>query len=251
MHWGAAGVKHGTPRMLVTLIRELGFVDACFYVVDRLSSALSGKRARLHKYHFMAQPVAASPWLPPRRGAHFEVRRLHRGDPALRIFPRSERAFPHRFDQGAVCLAAFKSQEPIGFLWLSLGPYQEDEVRCRYVPLPQGKAAWDFDVYITPEHRSSPVFLRLWDEANHLLRSQGVGWSFSRVSAFNPLSAASHSRMGAFRIGAAVFATFGRWQLSVASLPPYLHLSRHSASVPEFQLNPKPAAGRETFAADA
>lgn len=236
--------------MLVSLIRELGFTDACFYIVDRMLRAISGKRAHLRKYYLMAQPVAPHSWLPPGRGKRFEVRRLSAVDPALDAFPRPKTVFPYRFEQGAVCLAAFRSAEPVGFLWLSFGPYQEDEVRCQYVPLPKGEAAWDFDVYIAPQHRTSAVFLRLWDDANRLLRSKGVSWSFSRVSAFNPLSVASHSRMGANRIGAVIFATFGPWQLSVASVRPYLFLSLNSASVPVFRLNAEPAPGRGALAAD-
>ena len=235
----------------MNLVRELGLWNACLYVADRLLRVVSFGRIRLHKYYFMAQPVAARPWLPAHRGKSFEVRRLQVGDPALAAFPRPERAFPYRFKQGAVGLAAFKSGAPVGFLWFTVAPYEEDEVRCRYVPLPEGKAAWDFDVYIRPEHRTGPAFLRLWDEANRLLRGEGVFWSFSRVSAFNPVSIASHSRMGAVRTGSVIFATLGRWQVSVATVRPYLFLSLSAASVPVFRLNAEPSAGREAFAADS
>lgn len=219
------------------IVHELGVVNAWLYLADRFLRALSLNRVRLHKYYFMAQPVPAGNWLPGRRGASVEVRRLLAGDPALTSFPRPARAFPYRFAQDAVCLAAFKSGIPAGFLWFTVGPYDEDEVRCRFMPLPKGKAAWDFDVYVAPEHRSGPIFLRLWDEANRLLRREGVTWSFSRVSAFNALSVASHSRMGAMRVGVATFVIFGRWQVSAATVRPFLFFSRNPASVPVFRLN--------------
>lgn len=221
----------------MSALRELGVVNALLYLADRLLRALSGGRIRLHKYYFMVQPVAARPWLPSRRGASFEVRRLSPQHPALARFPRPEAAFPYRFGQGAVCLAAFKAETPVGFLWFTVAPYREDEVRCRYVPLPEGQAAWDFDVYIAPEHRTGAAFLRLWDEANRLLGREGVRWSFSRVSAFNPASIASHSRMGAVSTGSAVFLTLGGWQVLLSNVRPYFFLSRHAASMPEFRLS--------------
>ena len=218
------------------LIRELGLVNALLYVLDRLLRRASLGVVRLHRYYFMAQPVAPRPWLPARRGASLEVRRLAAGDPALARFPRPGAAFPYRFAQGAVCLAAFKDETPVGFLWFTTQPYREDEVRCRYVTLPPGRSAWDFDVYIAPEHRAGPAFLRLWDEANRILRSEGITWSFSRVSAFNALSVASHSRMNAICTGSATFLALGRWQICVSSVQPFFFLSRNAASMPEFRL---------------
>jgi hypothetical protein len=120
-----------------------------------------------------------------------------------------------------------------------LGSYQEDEVRCRYVPLPVGKSAWDFDVYVEPEHRNGIAFLRLWDEANRFLAAHQIQWSLSRVSAFNSGSILSHARMGAQRIGAVTFLSMRSWQMSVSTVPPYIHFSTHADSFPTFALNPE------------
>jgi hypothetical protein len=144
---------------------------------------------------------------------------------------------PYRFSQGAVCLAALNGGDCIGFLWISFGPYLEDEVRCRYIPLPQGEAAWDFDVYVYPEHRNSLVFLRLWDEANRYLAARGVRWSLSRISAFNPGSMASHARMGTRRIGSAVFLSIGPLQVSMATVTPRFFLSWKPDRIPSFALS--------------
>ena len=218
-------------------IRDLA--DACLYRLDRSIAALSGSRARLRKYYFIAQPVSTKRWLPPQRGANVEIRRFTASDPVIKEIPRPDWAIPYRFQQGAICLAALKERKCIGCLWLTLGPYQEDEVRCRYVPLPEGKASWDFDVYVDPEHRSSIVFLKLWDEANSLLAERGMRWSLSRISAFNNASMAAHARMGAKRIATAVFLSMGRLQICAATTPPYFDISRQHDAFPTFALNPE------------
>src|SRR3546814_8885793 len=57
---------------------------------------------------------------------------------------------------------------------------------------------WSSDVCSSDlAQRSGPAFGRLWDEANAFLRQQGVACSWSRISAFNPASLASHARLGA------------------------------------------------------
>lgn len=192
----------------------------------------------LHKYYFVAQPVQQKRWLAPKRGTAIDIRQVTQFDPIVKVFPRPEKVIPYRFDQNAVCLAASKAAEFVGFLWFTLGPYQEDEVRCRYVPLPKGKSAWDFDVYLHPEHRNGIAFLKLWDEANAFLRSHDVHWSLSRISAFNSHSRQSHGRMGAHHIGTAIFLTIGSHQVSVATVEPYFHYSLHPDSFPTFALNP-------------
>jgi hypothetical protein len=106
----------------------------------------------------------------------------------------------------------------VGFLWLLLGSYQEDEVRARYTPLPKDRAAWNLDVYVEPNFRLGFTFLRLWNEANKLLTTLGVSWTCSRISAFNtgsltPTRTLGHSLWGA------LFFYAGRWQITLASIP--------------------------------
>ena len=156
-------------------------------------------------------------------------------------FPRPEWAAPYRFDQGAVCFTALKAGEFAGFLWLAFSAYDEDEVRCRYVLQPSGKVAWDFDVYIEPEHRTGILFMKLWDEANRFLAAREIEWSLSRISAFNSGSILSHAKMGARRIGSATFLCLGSWQLAVSSVSPYLHLSTRARSFPTYVLTPEKA----------
>lgn len=222
-------------------IRELGWLNGWLFALERLLAAISRGRMSLRKYYFVAQPIPAIRWLPPQRGATLEVRRITESDPIIKEFPRPKWAVPYRFKQNAICLAEFKADSCIGFLWFTLGPYQEDEVRCRYVPVPEGKSAWDFDVYLHPEHRNGVAFLKLWDEANSFLATRGISWSLSRISAFNKNSIFSHARMGAKRIGAATFLSVGPFQICSATTPPYFHLSTHPDSFPIFVLSPEQA----------
>lgn len=225
------------PKAFAEAIGQLGWRDGCLHVLSLALGRVSGGCVRLHKYYFVAQPVAAKAWLPGRRGAAIEVRAVGPTDPVIREFPRPPAVMPYRFEQGAICFAALKEGRCVGFLWTLLGPYREDEVRCRYVPLPEGEAAWDFDVYVAPEHRSGLVFMRLWDEANRYLAARGVRWSLSRISAFNAASLASHSRMGASRIGSAVFFSIGALQISVSNVRPRFFVSRGgAAAIPSFFL---------------
>jgi hypothetical protein len=224
--------------MMLSYIGEFGFLNGGLLAISRLLGKISGGRARLHKYVFVAQPVAEKRWLPAQRGADVEIRQLMPGDPVIAQFPRPASVIPYRFRQGAVCLAALKEGRCIGFLWLALGPYQEDEVRCSYVPSPAGKACWDFDVYIDPAHRTGIVFLKLWDEANRFLTERGIGWSLSRISAFNTASMSSHARMGATRVGSALFISLGALQICAATVAPYLAFSTGPDTYPVFALRP-------------
>lgn len=220
---------------LIGLIRELGPLGAGCYVVHRLG-ARSGGHFSLHRYLFVRQPVPDRPLLPARRGRSIAVRQVAPRDPSLLELPLDEAVLAYRAAQGAVCFGAFRDEEIIGCLWLCLSGYEEDEVRCRYLPQPEDRASWDFDVYVKPAHRSGLAFARLWDEANAFLRQRGVEHSWSRISAFNPGSLASHARMGAETVGRATFLRLGGCQLMIASLPPYRHLSLGRSRRPIIEL---------------
>lgn len=222
-------------------LAEMGVLSGALYTVGRAVERITG-RTCLFRYSLVAQPVPDHPLLGPRRGRTIAVRLVGPGDPALAEMPLSAAVLQYRFAQDAVCFGAFQDGTMIGCLWLRLGPYIEDEVRCEFVP--EGRSSWDFDVYIAPERRSGLAFARLWDEANSYLRDRGARWSFSRISAFNPRSLAAHGRMGARPVGAATYLRFGRWQLLMSRLAPYLHLSTGPQSVPRLILrNPQGGTG--------
>lgn len=221
---------------LATTYRQLGWLDGSLYLLAATLERLTRGRARVHKYCFVAQAVGEAR-LAGRRGSAIEVREIGPADPLLSEFPRPPQVMPYRFSQGAVCLAAFKHGQCAGFLWMVLGPYAEDEVRCRYVPLPEGEACWDFDLYVYPEHRGGLVFARLWDEANRYLAARNVRWSLSRISAFNAGSLQSHRRMGAKPLGSAIFFCAGSWQVFAGTMAPYVRVSRRPDAFPTLALH--------------
>lgn len=225
-------------------VRELGWLDAAFYAASVLAPRCTRERCEVFKYDIVAQaipPAAATP--APARTSAIAVRRVAVTEMAAdgSAFLRPPSVLARRHGQGAECLAAYRGAELLGFMWFVCGPYDEDEVRARFVPA-DARSAWDFDIEILPPHRMGMAFARLWDAANALLRARGVGWSYSRISAFNAASRAAHRRAGAVTVGRAVFVRAGRWQFTGATLAPYVHVSRSAASGPTFKLAPPPGA---------
>jgi hypothetical protein len=214
---------------LRTVFDEFG-AKAPLYLLSRVCE---GTPFGLYAYRLVAQPIAPKPLLPPARGRSIEIRLMERGDPALAGLPLTSAVLDYRFGQRAVCFGAFKGGAIIGCLWLCLGPYLEDEVRCRFVPR---DASWDFDVYLHPEHRVGFGFARLWDEANAYLRARGLAWSISRISVLNTKSLAAHDKLGIRRLGTAVFVKLGALQVMLATLAPFIHLSLSPSSAPTLVL---------------
>jgi hypothetical protein len=214
---------------LRTVFDEFG-AKAPLYLLSRVCE---GTPFGLYAYRLVAQPVAAKPLLPPARGRSIEIRMMERGDPAFSGLPLTPAVLDYRFGQGAVCLGAFKGGAIIGCLWLCLGPYLEDEVRCRFVPR---EASWDFDVYLHPEHRVGFGFARLWDEANAYLRARRLAWSISRISVLNTKSLAAHDKLGIRTLGTAAFVKLGALQVMLSTLAPFVHLSLSAASAPTLVL---------------
>jgi hypothetical protein len=214
---------------------QLGWPNACLYLLGRVLEACSGGRWRLYRYLFVAQQLPQAP-LCAGRGRDIEVRFLSTLAELPANYPRPAHVLRQRYAQGAQSLAAFRGAALVGFLWFLPNAYQEDEVRARYV-LPSAHSAWDFDVWVRPEDRLGWAFRRLWDSAALRLRQQSVRWTCSRISAFNPGSLSAHARIGTVRLGSAVFLCCGSWQWMVASRAPYFHLSRHPSSFPQMQFD--------------
>ncbi len=222
-----------TSRILLT-VKQIGWLNAMLYALARLLQRASAGRWRLFKYQLVVQAVARHA-LCGSRGRQIDVRCLRQPGDLPANFPRPPQVIAQRFTQPVLCLAAFSKGQLAGCLWLCNGPYQEDEVRARFVP-PGQDAVWDFDVTVLPEHQLGPVFARLWDEANRLLTQRGVRWSCSRISAFNSASICSHARIGTRKLGHAIFLCCGSWQWTVSTLAPHLHLSVSPDSFPQFFL---------------
>ncbi len=212
-------------NVVAEVLRQLGAADGVLYLVSRTIDRLSGGRCRLIKYHLVAQPVSATPLVPARSSGVMDVIQVDARHPLARRFPRPPDIIAARYAQGAVCFAAVHEGELAGFLWLVHDRYDDAEVRCRFVPVPSGTAVWDFDVYLEPRYRLGRGFARLWQGAHQYLRAGGVRWSISHISAFNAESLRSHQRLGAVKVGWAVFATAGAVQLMLCSHMPRVHFA--------------------------
>lgn len=238
------------PTLLARLrnsIARLGWRDSAWLACARLLPALAG--ASLQRYQFVAQAVAPGS-LCHGRGQAIAVTPCDRPESLAGHPPRPLHVLRQRQAQGALCLvarhraadatdsadSADADTAVAGWLWLLPGGCVEDEVRARYV-LASQQSAWDLDVWVHPEQRGGLVFARLWEEANAHLHAQGVRWSCSRISRFNAASLAAHARIGTVSLGTATFLRCGSWQWMLASLPPYLHLSRHAASMPTLRFD--------------
>jgi hypothetical protein len=216
-------------------IRAIGLRDTCLFAASRLAQSLFGTRVRLVKYYFIAQPLDAHPAV--RRPGSFSLAWIDATSPLFSQVDRPSSVIAMRFAQQARCLAATaEGSRFAGFLWYVRGPYEEDEVRARFWPKPDGVAVWDFDVSILPQYRMSRLFMYLWSRAASELVAQGVTQSVSRVSAFNAPSLAAHRRLGARVVGSAVFLCVGRWQLMRSSLPPHWHVSSRDGQRPTLEI---------------
>ena len=209
--------------------QQLGASNAILYWMSRLLHQVSRGHVRLVKYLLVAQPVCAEAGAPTRRGQSIVVaeateRAIHETD-----FGRPAHVISQRLAAGARCLLATKNDTLVGFQWFTTRDYPEDEVRCVFEVRPQDHCAWDFDIFVHPEYRTQPVFLRLWDQCNALLRAEGITLSLSRINAFNTESLRAHGRLGATPIAAATFLLAGKWQFARLPTSPWLHMSKVAA----------------------
>ena len=227
------------------IVSQLGLVNSALYVAGRLLERFTGQRARIVKYVLFAQPVGRPGTQRMRPDAATSLRDVPEGDALIASFPRPAPILAARYAAGASCTAALVRGEFAGFIWLQRDRYEEDEVRCTYVLEDPAHSVWDFDVYVEPRYRLGRTMARLWGHVDGELAAQGVCWSFSRISAFNPASLASHARLGIVPCGSALFLVLGPWQLSWLPGFPFLHLSLSPRRAPVVRLRPPaPAALR-------
>ena len=116
--------------------KALGWINGPLYLLTRGLDRISGGRVRIVKYDLAAQPLGEKFPLPYRHSTSMELRELREGDPLLAYIERPVKTLEERFRQGGRCLAAVRGDEVLGFLWWVEGPYEEDEVRCCFVPSP-------------------------------------------------------------------------------------------------------------------
>jgi GNAT superfamily N-acetyltransferase len=219
------------------LRRELGLLDAMLYAIARVLGRITQGHVRVVKYYITMQPVATVDLTPPRRGRQIEVSEVSAAEALALPIGRPRAVIEARLRHGGRCLAARKAGQLVGFQWFTLEDYPEDEVRCLFRLAQGDRCAWDYDIFVMPEFRTQPVFSRLWDECNALLRQAGASWSLSRINAFNTGSRKAHERLGAKVIASAYFLRAGQLQLSAFSTAPYLHVGIRDTQRPILQVS--------------
>ena len=201
-----------------------------------LMQRFSRGRAGLYIYLLCAQPLGGPAAAATRPDPNTRIRAVAPGDAETRAFKRPPAVLDERFAAGTRCYAATVKGEFAGHIWLASGHYDEDEVRCRYV-LPKVPASvWDFDVYVEPAYRLSRVLSRLWAAVDRQLASEGIRWSFSRISLYSRRSVQSHERLGARQVGYAAFLVLGPVQVCLHSGRARLHLGFRRRSAPVIEL---------------
>lgn len=221
-------------------IKEFGPAVFLLYATHRLLSGLSGGRLRIVPYALVAQPIGAHALAAVRDDPSTVVQRVGPAAAPVEQMPRPAAVIAARFAAGYECHVAHVKGRFAGTIWIARDHYDEDEVRCVYRLADPQTCVWDFDVYVAPAYRLGRTMARLWKAVDAGLAAEGMRWTFSRISLFNPGSLASHARLGTVRAGTAVFVCAGGAQLCVSSLAPYLHLALTPRSAPTLALRCPP-----------
>lgn len=213
--------------------RTLGAKGFASYALSRVAAVLPGVAYR--RYQLIAIPRAAMPAMPRghagRALAAAEVRHVAT---ELDLTPDT---IDFRLRQGMSCLAAFRGERLLGVTWLTDGPFDEDEVRVRFVPPPG--AAWDTGLYVRPDDRGGRAFAALWAVTAEWLAARGLDWSMSRITDYNDASWRAHARMDARRLDTIAALRVGDRQWLFGAAP---RLTRIGAGPAPALLLPMPEA---------
>jgi hypothetical protein len=207
-------------------VRALGWWNGLVYLLATSLSRITSGRARVIKYELMVQPVSTEPLLPPHRGRQIHIYEAALNDRLLKDVPgRREAVAEERFAHGARCLVAELDGELVGFLWFIKGDYPEDEVRCLFRPEPSQECASGITMSLWREAQAVAVFPQAMAGCERVVPFGRRAYSCSRISGFNPASRGSHARLGAKKVGSAVFLVLGKWQFMFATRRPFVHAS--------------------------
>jgi len=224
------------------IFKKLGLTNGLLYLLDQALRRVTSSHALLQRYYLVVQPAEISVRLPKRLGATYQTRFITADDPEVRDLPRPAEVIRDRFAQDSKCIAIYDAAQLVGFIWFCHDEYLEEEVNCRFTPSPADNVAWDFDIYIEPDHRSGIAFLKLWMAGLDYLKSINIQWSASQISAFLPQSLASHRRLGTIVVGQAFFLRIFSLQFTVANVAPFVHIGWGQARGPSITVRaPEPA----------
>ncbi len=206
---------------VIDSLKSLGMMTTLSYGAARLAS---GTRCfGYHRYRLLAVPRSGMPSMP----GGYRVQSLSARDLAKYTIDVGIDVQAARFAQGLICIGVFNGERLCGVNWLTIGDFDEDEVRVRYV-LPQG-AAWDTGLWVTPERRMSRAFAALWAGSADWLAANGLNWSISRIADYNLASLNSHQRMHAVDIGRLLVLRVGNVQIGLGARPSLSRVDRGEA----------------------
>lgn len=229
-------------KKITSTIRDIGYFPTFTYALDRLLKGITGNRAHLNLCRFMAQPVPQKRLLPEGRKKPVTVRPVEANDLDDTELPLTRELLNERKNKGIMCLGAYEGERLVGFHCFSFGSHDDEMYRARFDVGPEGKAVWDFDIFILPSHRGGITFAYLWDGVFDYLRERNICWLTSYISATNSTSLKSHLRMGSVELGSAIFFRLGSLQIIFSTRSPYFHISLASFAKPTFSLD-APEAG--------
>lgn len=228
-------------KSAVAFASEAGWPNAALYWLNRIFDR-SGGWVRIDAVYLYSQHVGIT-LLPAGRGRSITVRALA-ADAAVALgVPVRPDLLARRRNPEVLCLAAVKDDTVLGYHWLNFGAHDDEMVRCRFVSLPEGRAAWGIELNILPAHRGGLTYARIWDETHKLLRERGALYATSYIIAWNIAGIAAEEKLGGQRLGRLVFVRIGSWQVMLAGVSPYVHLSIGKANVPVVRVPPLPGAG--------
>src|SRR4029079_19033476 len=99
-------IKAAAISPLHDAVSSMGRVNGGLYVAARALSRLTGDRARLLRYHFVAQPVPETAPANAVRASRMIVRCVAPPDRVIAQFPRADHVVADRFARGCICFVA-------------------------------------------------------------------------------------------------------------------------------------------------
>lgn len=205
-------------RSLKSTYRELGPLSGSVYLTDQAMQRL-WPNSGIFFYDWVVQPVTPNRLLAESRAAKYRHQIIKGNDPLVEQMPIRPEIVSKRIDEEAECIAVFKGENLVAFIWLTYGSYIEDEVRIDFHLQPEEQSAFDFNLYIFPKYRLGYAFAAIWDIANDYLYRRGIRYSYSRITHLKRNSFSSHGKLGARKIGASLTLKLGKLELSMIRRP--------------------------------
>ncbi len=230
-------------KKINAVINDIGFFPTLVYALDRFLKLIFRNSAEINLCHFITQPVPHKRLLPLGLAQSITVRPVEPNDLGDADLPLTSELLQDRKNKGVVCLGVYDGGRLLGFHCFSFRSHDDEMYRARFNVGPDGKAVWDFDIFILTTHRCGLTFAHLWDGVFDYLRERDIAWLTSYISATNSTSLKSHLRMGSVKLGSAIFLRLGMLQMIFSTRSPYLHVSLADNVKPSFRLNAPEASG--------